>query len=408
MNRTMINKTKKMKKYFSFALMALMMLGSAVMFTSCGDDDDKVKTYQLNVNLSLNDGLTLDNISNLKMVVTNSLEQEQTIELADIATTMTVVGGQYNFVVSGKVKDEAAAYATGTGSASVYADSNVTIQVSKSLQGTLVWKTIYTTGAKAGYLKDSYFEIANNSDEVQYLDQVMMFYATSGQTAESSWQAAGFLDRYPMAQGSLVCFPGNGTDYPLQPGESVLIANDAANHKELSGSDACPDLSNADWEIYLSKATRNEVDYQTKDMVDVYYSSFTIASFAQGLFNGGYVIAKCPEGMTPQQFVEDTNNFSTTPGTTSTNLILLMPSKYIIDAVMMWDCRKTSFYGNFLPKDDASGILSSPSNSGKCIRRKVSKIENGRVYYQDTNNSANDFLNNQPLTPGVTPTSVDQ
>ena len=71
MNRTMINKTKKMKKYFSFALMALMMLGSAVMFTSCGDDDDKVKTYQLNVNLSLNDGLTLDNISNLKMVVTN-------------------------------------------------------------------------------------------------------------------------------------------------------------------------------------------------------------------------------------------------------------------------------------------------------------------------------------------------
>ncbi|MBR1461920.1 MAG: DUF4876 domain-containing protein [Prevotella sp.] len=396
-----------MKKYLSLALMAVMMLGSAAVVTSCGDDDDEVKTYLLNVNLQLNDGLTLDNISNLKMVVTNSLEQEQTIDLTDVTTTMTVVGGQYDFVVSGKVKDEAAAHATGTASTSVFADTNVTIQVSKSIQGSLVWKTIYTTGAKSGYLKDSYFEIANNSDEVQYLDQVMLFYTSSALTSESAWQQAGYLDRYPMYQGSMVAFPGSGTDYPLQPGESVLIANDAANHKELSGSDACPDLSKADWEIYLKQATRNEVDYPVRDMDDVYYSSFTIASFAQGLFNGGYIIAKCPEGMTPQQFVEDTNNFTTTPGTTSTNLILLMPSKYVIDAVMMWDSRKSEFYGNFLPQDDAKGILSSTSNTGKCIRRKVSKIENGRVYYQDTNNSANDFLNNQPLTPGVTPTSVD-
>ena len=41
------------------------------------------------------------------------------------------------------------------------------------------------------------------------------------------------------------------------------------------------------------------------------------------------------------------------------------------------------------------------------MRRKVSRIENGRAYYQDTNNSSNDFLNNQPLTPGQTPTQAD-
>jgi hypothetical protein len=45
--------------------------------------------------------------------------------------------------------------------------------------------------------------------------------------------------------------------------------------------------------------------------------------------------------------------------------------------------------------------------SGKSIRRKVTKIENGRPYYQDTNNSTNDFLLDQPLKPGVTPTVAD-
>ena len=61
-----------------------------------------------------------------------------------------------------------------------------------------------------------------------------------------------------------------------------------------------------------------------------------------------------------------------------------------------------------LPQDDATGVKGNPMYSAKCIRRKVTKIENGRPYYQDTNNSAADFLRDQPLTPGETPTSVDE
>jgi hypothetical protein len=38
----------------------------------------------------------------------------------------------------------------------------------------------------------------------------------------------------------------------------------------------------------------------------------------------------------------------------------------------------------------------------------VAKIENGRVYYKDTNNSAEDFLTDQPQTPGIAPTAVDK
>ncbi len=113
--------------------------------------------------------------------------------------------------------------------------------------------------------------------------------------------------------------------------------------------------------------------------------------------------------MTPEIFAGDKNNVMGTPGVQGSKMeFLMIPSKYVLDAVDIWKAESTEHYGTFLPKDDAQGVLASKAWEGKCVRRKVTKIVNGRPYYQDTNNSANDFLNNQPLTPGVTPTAVDK
>ena len=131
-------------------------------------------------------------------------------------------------------------------------------------------------------------------------------------------------------------------------------------------------------------------------------------AFGLGFFGRAYILAKLPDGMSPESYAADANNVMTTPGSTSTMQYLMIPSKYVLDAVDIWNSSNENNYATFLPKDDAQGVLASTAWAGKCVRRKVTKIVNGRAYYQDTNNSSNDFLNNQPLTPGVKPTEVDK
>ena len=131
--------------------------------------------------------------------------------------------------------------------------------------------------------------------------------------------------------------------------------------------------------------------------------------WAFGAAGRAYMLVKLPEGMTWQKFAADESNYEAQPNTETEANTLMIPAKYVLDAV--------DVYGNgvaaedhwpfFLSTDDATGVEGNESYSGKCLRRKVSKIENGRAYYQDTNNSRNDFKRNQENTPGLVPTVAD-
>lgn len=324
--------------------------------------------------------------------------------------------GQYKVTVTGKVADEAKAYLSGSTSVDLYVNTPVTVNLQKVMQSSLIFKTIHNSGSKQYYMHESYFEIVNNSDEVQYLDNLILTAPAGNQQTANAWQANGYEDLYACGQGSVVAFPGNGHDYPLQPGESVLIANDATNHKLAYGEDAsqaadyasCPDLSNADWEIYLNY-NANDVDYAAPNLKTIFHNNKYMFAFGLGVSGRSYVLAKLPEGMTPEAYAALESSVMYEPGTSSTTMTyLVIPSKYVLDAVDIYDPETENHYPTFLPQDDATGVKGNPMYSAKCIRRKVTKIENGRPYYQDTNNSAADFLRDQPLTPGETPTSVDE
>ncbi|WP_302977832.1 DUF4876 domain-containing protein [Paraprevotella clara] len=403
------------KKFLKNGVIAMMAV-CGLAFVSCSEDNDEgMKSYKLTVSYSLPSDVEASNVEELKLIL-GSTAKNDTLSLDANSKEIELPQGQYKVTVTGKVADEAKAYLSGSTSVDLYANTPVTVNLQKVMQSSLIFKTIHNSGSKQYYMHESYFEIVNNSDEVQYLDNLILTAPTGNQQTANAWQANGYEDLYACGQGSVVAFPGNGHDYPLQPGESVLIANDATNHKLAYGEDvsqaadyaSCPDLSNADWEIYLDY-NANDVDYDAPNLKTIFYNNQYMFAFGLGVSGRSYVLAKLPEGMTPEAYAALESSVMYEPGTSSTSMsYLVIPSKYVLDAVDIYDPETENHYPTFLPQDDATGVKGNPMYSAKCIRRKVTKIENGRPYYQDTNNSAADFLRDQPLTPGETPTSVDE
>lgn len=403
------------KKFLKNGVIAMMAV-CGLAFVSCSEDNDEgMKSYKLTVSYSLPSDVEASNVEELKLIL-GSTAKNDTLSLDANPKEIELPQGQYKVTVTGKVTDEAKAYLSGSTSVDLYANTPVTVNLQKVMQSSLIFKTIHNSGSKQYYMHESYFEIVNNSDEVQYLDNLILTAPTGNQQTANAWQANGYEDLYACGQGSVVAFPGNGHDYPLQPGESVLIANDATNHKLAYGEDAsqasdyasCPDLSNADWEIYLDY-NANDVDYDAPNLKTIFYNNQYMFAFGLGVSGRSYVLAKLPEGMTPEAYAALESSVMYEPGTSSTSMsYLVIPSKYVLDAVDIYDPETENHYPTFLLQDDATGVKGNPMYSAKCIRRKVTKIENGRPYYQDTNNSAADFLRDQPLTPGETPTSVDE
>ena len=391
-----------MKKFLNYGLALLAVALASPVFVACDDDDD-VKTYDLTVELVLPEGVT--SLTDLEVKATKGTATTNII-MNSVTGTVNLPQGSYDITVKGAVAEDVTAKVQGTAKVDLYENTSVKVKLDLIYESPLLFKEIFCAGGKAGYTQDTYFEIVNNSDEVQYLDQLVMLYGSAAQKAPNAWQASGVTDIYHQAQGPVVAFPGSGKDYPIQPGQSVVIANDATNHQTADPDGIHSDLSKADWEIYLEYSRMGDTDYEAPNLSPIFYNNAYMRAFALGFFNGAYILAKLP--VTPEEYAADSTSYSTTPGTTSATLYMGIASKYVLDAVEAWDRDDAEHYPYFLPKDDAHAVWAPVGFEGKALRRKVAKIENGRVYYKDTNNSSEDFLTDQPQTPGIAPTAVDK
>jgi hypothetical protein len=87
------------------------------------------------------------------------------------------------------------------------------------------------------------------------------------------------------------------------------------------------------------------------------------------------------------------------PGSSGETKYMGIRREYVIDAVEAWDRDEYEHYPYLHSEDDAHPIWAPAGFSGKCLRRKSVEVK-GRRYYQDTNNSYDDFLTDQPQQPG--------
>lgn len=120
----------------------------------------------------------------------------------------------------------------------------------------MCFREIYYCGVTPYYFRDQTYEIYNNGDEVFYLDS-LCFAQLEPNVATATlpvWPDEDGVDNY--VYGIVVWqISGSGKDYPLQPGESFLIVQEARDHRVNNASSF--DNSMAEWEAWSGNAGRD-------------------------------------------------------------------------------------------------------------------------------------------------------
>jgi hypothetical protein len=390
-------------------ILAIMVM---LFMASCNDDDETplseitikvVMPEVMGSETSPEDlGIELTNVSNGRSY-TGETDQSGTF-------TITVEEGVFNIVVSGEKSytsqigdDQFEQSVTVKGLienlsiSGTWFETEIKLFIAPASQG-WVFKELYVTGSQTpegkSYYKDKYFEIYNNTDEVLYADGISLGESDHLTASETNiW--ADIINDYFVTQ-VVYTIPGNGTDHPVQPGESIILADVAINHKADNPNSI--DLSIADFEWYDDH--RLDVDVpETPNLIKNFSSSASIWTPHNRGFKS-YVIFK-PEG-SMEAYMEANMIEKTNPNGT-TSIRYKVSNSIILDAVEMGT--PSDFSSKALsPALDLSYINCGDGDNarfGKVVRRKIQTIENGRVIYMDTNNSAVDFLSTVAPKPGV-------
>ena len=341
---------------------------------------------------------------NQRVFIKGSLSYEFETDVAGMVTVDALVPGIYdiitNWEMSGKqyktlLKDPAAAVddkarvivGVSLMNQRLFEARDMVIDLSAAVVKGLMVSKVYYAGTKdlmgRNYGADSYVEIFNNSDEVLFLDGKYLGLAES--VSPAAYPAHENPDSIYMRQ---ICrFPGNGSEYPVQPGGSLVIAaKSARNHQE--SADNSVDLSHADFEVKAIEGSGNP----DVPMLPIISNSTKIQTL--NLINGGLnavVLFETDEDVLSWPEVYQR-------GKTSGEMFRRIHKSVVIDGV---ECLKKPAQTDpdvntkrLQPDIDAGYITITAVNgyNHESVERKVSRYENGRYYLTDTNNSSADFV----------------
>ena len=295
--------------------------------------------------------------------------------------------------------------------------------------GNWVIKQIYYGGSSTtlgALFRDQFVELFNNSNEVLYADGLYISQVHGQNTKTSSvditksiylssgqfnWSKAigmtGTNANTDFVYGkTLFKIPGNGTQYPVQPGSSIIIAQNAQNHKAAYvGADGVTvsvrdpsltiDLSKADFEVYYGNVAgvnplSSDIDNPNVPNVNVLLTGYIRDMVLNNNGHEAIVIFKSATDPMAWQKYPDPEEITLT---SASKLYLQIPTSAIIDGVDIVHTIASSRAPKRLPDGIDAGFTFTAAGaySSQSVIRKTSKTLSGRKVLKDTNNSTQDF-----------------
>lgn len=390
-------------------LFMVMAAAAAVSITSCDPSENTVSAISANVIIDesgLDEGVSVETyvvtFTNVYTGLTVATGSEN-----GIATAEELTPGLYNILVSGQYIDGTVYIISGSATnVNINTDGqNITVTVASSEQSALIFKEIYYSGCGDNYyFRDQFYEIYNNSDETVYVDGMCIaetIFADGTFTVRYQYPIEN-QDYYVFVNNVIWQIPGNGTDYPVEPGESIVIAQWGTDHRveSLSAGDSKVDLSGADFEALEGESEMFDgtviTDNVAINMIAVVNPrGYSTPQWLTSVSGSQYIIFKPTSPLRTSDFLVATND------DTGMSTALEIPISYVIDAVQaVSGPERLNFLGLPTMLDAGTIWVDSPgSYTGQSISRKILSTEDdGRVVYQDTNNTSSDFqVNDTPV-----------
>jgi hypothetical protein len=239
----------------------------------------------------------------------------------------------------------------------------------------IVISEIYGCGPPGSglYYHDKYVEVFNQTDSVLYLDGLLVIEEFANYSLGIRYAS----DPDYIHSKNIWKFPGTGKDYPIKPGQFVVCAEDAIDHRINAPNSV--DLSHADFEFYKDDAP--DVDNpNVPNMIRIYepYGN----DWLIGGEGDGIVISNCPS----DSIIPSGDQF-------------LIPYKTVLDGVEYLKDPTRLDLKVLNPVIDAGATGGIQFYTGKSMERKASSTS-PRLILKDDNNSSVDFDILLHPTPG--------
>ena len=319
--------------------------------------------------------------------------------------TFTLPNGLYRVTLSGRSGSDVF---NASADKIAVSGSNFTLKLKLSISkaGSIVIKELYCGGCKklpqeGDYQADQYFILHNNDYQVQYLDSLCFgTLSPYNSTGSNPWvsEDGRLPDFLPIIQ-AVWQFPGDGDDFPLQPGEDAVVclrgAIDHAAQYPLSVN-----LNKPGYFVCYNSTYFNNTAYHpapgnliSQDRyLDVVIKTGKANAYTMSLSSPAMVIFRA-KGMSIQDFVLVPENVTPVPGSAVDNVVKV-PYEWVLDALEVFDGSSASNQKRLDASVDAGYVLQSETFLGHSLMRRVDEEASATAGYEilaDTNNSLNDF-----------------
>lgn len=394
-----------------FLVLSLLAATVATTIVSCSKDDDfGTETAQQKGVLALT--FKSENIVNYKSLDIEAIEINTGAIVKTTAQNVTALPiellyGSYKLSITGvaETKDGEEVQIGATAATDIKSGLtplDILIQIKQFNEDFIIEEAFYT-GVKTpdgkNYNSSRYFKIVNNTDKVLYADNLIIGQSEFLTSVNNN--VTPYNPNQNFAVKGVMVLRGSGKQYPVQPGDFIVVADNAVNHN--ANTSTAFDLSKADFEFPSTNPSLGQVDNPLVPNADIIYTQMNFNMFF--LHSSGvesYILARFPEGETSTSFLEKYKynySYTNSAGGTTNKSTYQIPNTWIVDGM------NNAVQDKLLHMLTSSSIDSGwtgvgafwndANRLGKSVRRKVlGKMSNGKNLYKDTNNSTVDFIKN--------------